>query len=170
MQTLFCLYLHSKSIKYMELHKAQELANELMQKHGIKEKGWRFAFDNARRRFGSCKYRPKLITLSKQLTSLNDEYRVKNTILHEIAHALTPGHHHDWVWKAKAREIGCDGDRCYSGEEVATPESKYIAICSGCGTTHKKHRKPTRASSCGHCSGGRFNPTFKLEFKQNPNF
>ena len=34
-------------------------------------------------------------------------YRIMiNTILHEIAHALTPGHKHDLVWKRKAEEIG----------------------------------------------------------------
>ena len=34
---------------------------------------------------------------------------VKNTLLHEIAHALVgPGHRHNRVWRQKAREIGCD--------------------------------------------------------------
>ena len=106
-------------------------------------------------------------------TLLNDEKEVTNTILHEIAHALTPGHHHDRVWKAKAREIGCTGDRCYSGKTVTTPESRYIAICTGCGHVHKKHRatRTTRTSySCGKCSGGRYNPTYKLEYKLNPNY
>jgi predicted SprT family Zn-dependent metalloprotease len=152
----------------MDLNKAQALANELMQKHNIKQNGWIFRFDNARRRFGCCKYRSRTITLSKYLTHLNDEKEVRNTILHEIAHALTPGHHHDWVWKAKAREIGCSGDRCYSGKSVTTPESRYIAVCSGCGHTHKRHRATHSVSSCGFCSGGRYNPTYKLEFKLNP--
>ena len=154
----------------MDLNKAQELANLLMVKHGIAVQGWRFQFDNARRRFGCCMYRSKRITLSKYLTQLNDENTVRNTILHEIAHALTPRHHQDWVWKAKAREIGCTGDRCYSSKSVATPESRYIAICSGCNHVHKKHRATRSSSSCGFCSGGRYNPTYKLEYKLNPKF
>ncbi len=154
----------------MDLNRAHFLANYYIAKHGIGEKGWRFQFDNARRRFGCCKYRPKLITLSKYLTELNDEKTVINTILHEIAHALTPGHGHDLVWKRKALEIGCDGNRCYDSKTVSTPQSKYIAHCSGCNTIHKKQRKPTRASSCGNCSGGRYNPTYKLNFQLNPKY
>ena len=41
------------------------------------------------------------------------EENVKNTLLHEIAHALAGHeHNHDEVWKATARSIGCDGCRC----------------------------------------------------------
>jgi predicted SprT family Zn-dependent metalloprotease len=153
----------------MNLFKAEQLAKELMHKHNLR--GWSFRFDNARRRFGRCSYSRKLITLSSALVAINDEAKVKDTILHEIAHALVgSGHGHDWVWKTKAIEIGCDGKRCYSSEDIRTPESKYFAICGGCGKTHKKHRKAKYESSCGYCSGGRYNPTFKLEFKLNPNF
>lgn len=147
------------------------MANELMVKHGLINSGWKFEYDNARRRFGCCKHRSKRITVSKHLVSLNDEARVKNTILHEIAHALVGcGHGHDWVWKRKAIEIGCDGERCYSSAKVTTPESKYIAECHGCGKIHKKHRATRVSSSCGECSGGRYNPTFKLDYKINPKF
>jgi predicted SprT family Zn-dependent metalloprotease len=154
----------------MDLSKAETLAKELIKQHGLNEAGWIFKFDNAKRRFGSCRYRSRIITLSKHLTELNDENRIRNTILHEIAHALTPGHGHNWIWKAKALEIGCDGDRCYSGKVVSTPESKYIAICKGCNYTHKKHRKPRATSSCGNCSGGRYNENYKLNFIPNPKY
>jgi predicted SprT family Zn-dependent metalloprotease len=155
----------------MELSRASNLAFNLMAKHGLIEKGWRFEFDNARRRFGVCRFGTKRIGLSQHLVSLNDEAKVKDTILHEIAHALVGVKHgHDWVWRAKAIEIGCDGERCYSSDEVVTPESRYIAECCGCKKTYKKHRKPRSTGSCGKCSGGRYNPTYKLEWKLNPNF
>src|SRR6185369_17904164 len=32
---------------------------------------------------------------------------ILNTIKHEVAHALTPGHGHDEIWAAKAHELGC---------------------------------------------------------------
>mgnify|MGYP006269758801 CR=1 FL=1 len=139
----------------MKLFEAKALAINLMNEHGLLDSGWHFEFDNAKRRFGVCNFRYKRIG-------------IKNTILHEIAHALVGRNHgHDWVWRAKAIEIGCDGHRCYNSQVVATPKSKYEAVCKGCGTTHKKHKRPTRSSSCGKCSGGRYNEKFKLEWKVN---
>lgn len=64
------------------------------------------------------------IELSSKLVAINDEDRVKLTILHEIAHALTEGHGHDAVWKAKLIEIGGDGKRCYSSSDTNTIERK----------------------------------------------
>lgn len=151
----------------MELKAAESLAIELMNQHGIINDGWYFEFDSAKKRFGSCNYRDKKITLSKPLTELNDEARVKNTILHEIAHALCIGEGHNKIWKAKAKEIGCDGSRCFSSKEVATPESKYIATCSGCNHEHKRDRitKGIRYS-CQYCDS-KFNTNFLLNFSIN---
>ena len=164
---IFCLSLYSnQKSNDMKLFEARVLAIQLMDKHGLLDTGWHFEFDNAKRRFGVCKYGMKRIGLSKHLTELNDEARVKNTILHEIAHALV-GHKngHNWVWRSKAIEIGCDGERCYNNREVATPEAKYEAVCVGCGHVHKKHKRPTRTASCGKCSGGRYNETYRLVWK-----
>ena len=38
---------------------------------------------------------------------------VRDTILHEIAHAIVgPGHGHDAVWQTAERRIGCTPKRC----------------------------------------------------------
>ena len=137
----------------MILKDAEILAKQLMQQHGLTEIGWRFEFDNAKRRFGVCNYTAKIIGLSRSLVELNDEARVRNTILHEIAHALTPGHGHDRVWSRKAREIGSDGERCYKSQLVETPSAKYQAVCNTCGHTHKRHKTTNRSRilACGFC-------------------
>lgn len=132
---------------------ARKLASDLMVQHGLYQQGWQFEFDRAKRRFGCCNYTKKKITLSMQLVELNNENVVKNTILHEIAHALVgAGHGHSAVWERKAREIGCDGQRCYSVKEVEIVEGKFKATCPKCGHVHHKHRKPKRTTSCGICS------------------
>ena len=135
----------------MLLSDAKAMAEALMQQHGLV--GWCFKFDRAKRRFGCCNYRTKTISLSWELTQLNVESKVKNTILHEIAHALVGvGHGHDRVWRRKALEIGCDGNRCYSERNTETVEGKYKAVCPNCQHVHHKHRKPKRTTSCGVCS------------------
>jgi len=168
------LYTITKNHHIMQLSEVRSLANALMTQHGLIDQGWRFKFDHAKRRLGCCKYGPKLITMSRHLVPHVKPEELKNTILHEIAHALTPGHGHDRVWQAKAIEFGCTGERCYSsaafregGREAVVKQAKYTLECPGCGIKHPMHRKPRVSKSCGKCSGGRYNPTYKLTVTQN---
>ena len=148
----------------MKLNEARDLAISLMTEHGIVERGWRFEFDNAKKRFGCCRYGSKRITLSVHLTELNGVENVKDTILHEIAHALCPRQGHNYVWKRKALEIGCNGNRCYSSDEVETVKGNYSATCVGCNKVYSRFRRPKFSSSCKRCSGGSYNPLYKLEW------
>ena len=79
----------------MDIRKAEILALTLIEKHLSNDKfDWQFKFDNSKRRFGQCVYGRKyglpyhMIKLSKPLVALNSEEQVRDTILHEIAHAL----------------------------------------------------------------------------------
>ena len=137
----------------MEIRDAFRLGTKLMMQHDLLQSGWMFEFDNAKRRFGCCNYRTKTISLSRELVLLNNEERVKNTILHEIAHAIVGrGHGHNGAWKRVALEIGCDGNRCYSSENTTIVQGKYKATCPKCNHVHHKHRKPKNRQSCGKCS------------------
>ena len=143
--------------------------------------GYRFEFDSAKRRFGCCFYVKKKITLSLPLCAENldkVDTRIKNTILHEIAHALCvevlgihEGRGHGSNWKSIAKQIGCDGERCYSGDSVNKPQSKYTLICDSCGRETPKHRKVTRSYACGKCcnehNGGKFTEKYKLRLVTN---
>jgi predicted SprT family Zn-dependent metalloprotease len=151
----------------MDIRQANLTAIELMDKYGLLDKGWCFKFDNAKVRFGCCNYTDKVITLSRHLCKLNSKEKVVDTILHEIAHALCPGQHHNHVWRRKAIEIGCSGNRCYSATEVVQPKLKYTAVCKGCNTEFNRTRVVRKNSSCGKCSNGAYNENFKLFFKQN---
>lgn len=57
---------------------------------------------------GMCSYKDSTIILNAHHCDTHGDLEVINTIRHEVAHALTPGHSHDDVWKECARNIGCD--------------------------------------------------------------
>lgn len=145
----------------MNLTQAKQLAISLMVEHGISH--WRFEFNRAKKSLGKCSYRKRVISLSVYFTELNDEKTVRNTILHEIAHALTPGHHHDEVWRRKAIEIGCNGERCYTGDVKV--QGKYVAHCGKCGHEYHMHRKTRSSYLCGKCPDARVNQLCKLSFQ-----
>lgn len=154
----------------MDNIRAMDLAKDLMLKHGITHKGWVFDWDLAMRRFGFCSYREKKVSLSWELVKKNPEEQVKDTILHEIAHALVgPRHGHDGVWRAMCTQIGATPERCYNSQ-VARPELPLIRFCTNCGKEHQVSRRSRRAPSCGRCSGGIYNPAFVLQYRRNPDY
>jgi SprT protein len=139
--------------------------------------GYRFKFDNAKSRLGCCKYGKKLITMSRGLSEVNLDKingKLTDTILHEIAHALCVevygrrngrGHGANWVYIAK--QIGCDGKRCYDGSKIDKPISKYTLTCPTCKLEVNKHRKSKSGIACGKCCKGVYNSTHKFIIKQN---
>lgn len=57
---------------------------------------------------GLCSYKDKCIILNAHHLDIHPDPDVKDTILHELAHALVgPFHGHNEIWKAKAKELGC---------------------------------------------------------------
>lgn len=153
----------------MKLNDAQTLALKLMKKHNLIEKGWRFEFDNAVKRFGVCRFRRKVIGLSRKLVEVNDLDRVKDTILHEIAHAIA-GHSagHGNEWKRVCLRIGAEPERCYTSENTNVVQLKYYAVCGGCGKQHEKARIKRGFGvkiSCKCQSGKDWNDRILLNFK-----
>ncbi|MBR3142146.1 MAG: hypothetical protein IKF09_03235 [Clostridiales bacterium] len=53
---------------------------------------------------------PDLIRISRPMAKVNSWDAIRIIVLHEIAHALTPGHRHDGVWRNKCIEIGGSPD------------------------------------------------------------
>ncbi|MGN6727373.1 MAG: SprT-like domain-containing protein [Tepidisphaeraceae bacterium] len=135
----------------MDVIAARSLAHALMKRHGLGD--WHFCFDRAKRRFGSCSSHRRTITLSIPLTLLNSEAEVRDTLLHEIAHALAPGGHHA-AWRRKCIEIGAKPKRCFSGKTVNLPPIRrrvqYVGRCA-CDIRHIKARRPTRKYLCRRC-------------------
>ncbi len=141
--------------RYARRTAVRQLALALLARHGLPD--WRLAFNRRKRTLGLCRYAAKTIELSLHLVDRNAEAEVRDTILHEIAHALVgPGHGHDAVWKAKAVAIGARSQRCGQAD---MPRGRWQARCGGCGQGFSRHRKPRRLTgwfcrACGPQRGG----------------
>lgn len=128
------------------LIQTQLLANALLREHGLADKGWRFVWDNARKRGGQCDYRARTVSMSKILTPKWDDSQVRDVLVHEISHALTPGAKHGYIWQAKMRELGHVPSRTHSNETVP---GKWLAICDHCGVECGRRHRLTQQSRRG---------------------
>ena len=154
----------------MKLTETILLARELMEKHKLD--GWKLKFDESKSHLGQCRYSEKSIYLSYPYVEINDEKIIRNTILHEIAHALAgSGHGHNRIWRTIARSIGCTGERCTNGAE--RPRGKWTRHCENCGYEVQSHRRTSKARACGECcekhNGGRYAEEYKLQWRLNKN-
>lgn len=135
----------------MQLDEARAMARQLMDHHGLH--GWQLVFDRAKTRAGVCRPAQREIGLSAVLTPLHSEAEVRETVLHEIAHALVGPHHgHDAAWRARARSIGATGARCVTADAARAP-SPWVGTCPA-GHEVRRHRRPQHVSSCTRCARG----------------
>ncbi len=144
----------------MDLGRAFAMAEDLVREHGLA--GWRVELDAAKRRAGVCRFDTRVIGLSGPLVRLHGAEEVRDTVLHEIAHALVgPRHGHDQVWRATAQRIGCTGRRCVPAEapRIAGP---WLGICAA-GHVLDRHRRPERVIACSQCSPN-FSPAHLFEW------
>lgn len=114
----------------MNIATALDLLNKSFAKHGLSD--WTGGLDNSRQRFGLCQPGKKHISLSRPLCELNSEDEVRDTILHEIAHALAWQRHgegcgHDKRWKAICVEIGARPIACFDNE-VIQPTAPWVLV------------------------------------------
>jgi predicted SprT family Zn-dependent metalloprotease len=128
------------------------MATALMRQHGLHD--WQLVWDRAKTRAGVCRPGARQIGLSRVLTELHSEAEVRDTVLHEIAHALVGVQHgHDAVWRATARAIGCSATRTIT-TSAPKPPAPWVGTCPA-GHVSTRHRRPERVRSCAKCS-----PTF----------
>ncbi|WP_035907062.1 SprT-like domain-containing protein [Knoellia subterranea] len=133
----------------MEMTAALALGRRVLREHGLEH--WTLTTDQAKTRAGVCRFATRTISLSAPLTRLHDEADVLDTILHEVAHALVgPDHGHDEVWRAKAQQIGCSGERTVDADAPRV-EGPWRGECPQ-GHTYTRHRRPGSVLSCLRCS------------------
>lgn len=143
----------------------KQIAEELVYKY--LDRSWTIVYSKKMTStYGTCNYDRKEIKLSIPLSTYKEKEETVDTILHEIAHALVgKGHHHDDVWKQKAKEIGCSGKRTYGIQprELRRPsQHRYTYRCPKCGAEIVRRKRINRSVSCGYCSR-RYDPEKILE-------
>lgn len=150
----------------MNRHSAERLARQLMNEHGLV--GWSFGWNTRKKGCGLCIHTRREIQLSAHYVAMNPEDNVRDTILHEIAHALVGGNHgHDRVWRAKAISIGCSGERC-ADESTEMPEGSWQPVChKGHESSTRFHRAPLRVRSCSKCSPRGFAPEHVMTWQKD---
>ena len=130
------------------------LARTLMEEADVGD--WELAFDRARRRAGQTDHARRRLTLSRHLMNLYDEAQVRETVLHEIAHArVGPRHGHDAVWAAEATRLGATGRRLVDAQAPRL-RGRWVGRCPA-GHEVDRMRRPASPVSCSRCA-----PRFSL--------
>lgn len=107
----------------MNRTEALSLYTSLMREHGLTVKGWRPKINTrASRRLGCCSYRNKTLDISAWHVDNGTVEAIRDTMLHEIAHALAGPHtEHGPEWQAACRRIGARPEQYARKEDCNTP-------------------------------------------------
>ena len=118
-----------------------KLVTDLFARHGLV--GWSFGLNRAKRQLGVCRYRTKRIEMSAYYVKHNSDESIRDTLLHEIAHALA-GHAagHGPVWQAVAARIGAKPERCDTSPDTKLPPGAWKATCPECRNVATRIRRP----------------------------
>lgn len=133
----------------------ESMARELMAEHELPVTGpgaWSFRWDRSKTREGQCIFGRRVISLSWPIAQLRELAESRDTILHEIAHAIA-GYRaaHGPAWKAVCRKIGARPVACSDGQRA---EMRYTGRCPA-GHTAQRDRLDDRARAglcCLKCS------------------
>ncbi len=123
----------------MDFDDAANLAKSLIAEHKLRR--WVFVFNRGKRTLGLCDYSRRRIELSMYFVAHNDEVAVRDTVLHEVAHALAGEKAgHGPKWRAVCRRIGAAPKRL--DHEAVMPRGHWVATCPTCGESHTRFRRP----------------------------
>ena len=131
------------------LEEVAALARRLLDEHGLES--WRFELGRAERQLGVCRSHTRTIVIGTSHATRDPMAKVRETILHEIAHAIAgPEAGHGPRWKVVARGLGIDENACASPGEGAWTAQR-LAGCT-------RIEFPDRDGSTAHAAIVRLNP------------
>lgn len=92
----------------MTREQAARFARNELDKAGLTDWHIRMIANQTSGYLGLCVYKDKCIILNALHIDIHPDPEIENTIRHEVAHAVVgPGHGHNEIWAAKAKELGC---------------------------------------------------------------
>lgn len=152
-------YTGSEKLSY-----AIELTEEILKMLDVK--GWSIGYHNSRKRVGTTNYLWQSISYSRELIPAMPMEAIKDTVLHEIAHALTEGTGHTLSWRETFIALGGSGERYAKGVDPEKASYKWKGTCPA-GHTVWRNRlsKGLKEASCGNCSR-EFSPEHKLTWQE----
>ncbi len=135
----------SQAERSLKIKRAEMFAKNLMDYHGISERFNFHIFAHMGNKLGLCICKVKgegIITgdifLSKDHVEKDSENEILETILHEVAHAITPGAGHRPIWVDTAKSIHSTGEPIVNCEgsiqeqaKITEPTVKYKLFLSG---------------------------------------
>ena len=134
----------------------KKLFDELKEEYNLND--WKLKFSRAYTTFGQCDYNSKRIIVSEKAIEQTTYKDVKQTLIHEFAHAIVgPSHNHNEVWRKQCIAMGGKGERCAS-VSLDKPY-KYIVGCyDGCWKKRYMNRPKYNVARriCGKCKGKLF--------------
>ncbi len=137
------------------MQQVQDHAAQLLERHlntGTLATRWRFRFETTTGRAGICRHDTRTIAFSVSYVLRASWDDIRDTLLHEIAHAIVgPGHGHDAVWQTTVRRIGCTARRCST---VTHSLKRWIGECPRCRDRWFRQRLTARVrqrSICPRC-------------------
>lgn len=114
----------------MDRTRASNYCREKLDHYGLTDWHVRLTQNPNEPFLGLCVYKDKSIILNAFHIDIHPDSEVRNTILHEVAHAIVgPGHGHTATWIDKAIEVGCDNTLPCSHLDL--PDHIIDAIRSG---------------------------------------
>lgn len=128
---------------------ATTLFHDLQLQHGL-PKSWTLAQDKALTRAGCTHFSTNTISLSRAYLRTASEQQVRDTLLHEIAHALAgAAAGHGPLWKAQILKIGGIPARCCA----PFTEAPLLLRCPCGRNAVPRHRRATKMLTrlCAQC-------------------
>jgi SprT protein len=155
------------SSEVMTPEEIKSFAIDALREHGLSRQGWVFSWSNSKTKFGLCHFGHRSIMVSSFLAAASSSEEVRDTVLHEVAHALAgPQAGHGPKWKRIAEELGARPEAKASESRMNAIPSKWVGTCPKCGDVVRRHRltQSARKSACFDCCQKYNNGKFTDEY------